>query len=86
MDLSTTRHRPKPFGRKERGECYRCGLKDHLVVQCPLPPPAHHAAQLREGRTPHYHYNDDNWSRRSTRTRTPSPTSTNNLAKGVALI
>jgi hypothetical protein len=86
IDLSTTRHRPKPFGRKERGECYRCGSKDHLVVQCPLPPPAHHAAQLREGRTPHYHYNDDNRSRRSTRTRTPSPTSTNNSAKGVALI
>jgi hypothetical protein len=88
MDLSTARQYKKatPNGRKERGECYRCGSKGHLVVQCPLPPPAYHAAQLREGRTPHYHYNNDNRSRRSTRTRTPSPTSTNNSAKGVALI
>jgi hypothetical protein len=88
MDLSTARQYKKvtPNGRKERGECYRCGSKDHLVVQCPLPPPVHHAAQLREGRTPHYRYNDDNRSRRSTRTRTPSPTSSNNSAKGVALI
>jgi hypothetical protein len=88
MDLSTTRHSNKKFtpsGRKERSECYRCGSKDHFVGQCPRPPPAQHAAQLREGRTPHYDYNEDTRSRRSHRTRSPSQTSTNNSAKGVAL-
>jgi hypothetical protein len=88
MDLSTARQSNKKFtpsGRRERSECYRCGSKDHFVGQCPRPPPAQHAAQLREGRTPHYNYNEDARSRRSNRTRSPSQISSNNSAKGVAL-
>lgn len=38
MDLSHQRSRPRsPNGRKERGECFRCGQKGHLVAQCPEP-------------------------------------------------
>ena len=36
MDLSVQRT-PRPNGRKERGECYRCGAKDHRVALCPEP-------------------------------------------------
>jgi hypothetical protein len=89
MDLSTTRQSNKKFmpgGQKERSECYRCRSKDHFVGQCPHPPPAQHAAQLREGRTPHHNYHKDARSRRSNRTRSPSQASSNNSAKGVALI
>jgi hypothetical protein len=89
IDLSTARQSNRKFtpgGRKERSECYHCGSKDHFVGQCPYPPPAQHAAQLREGRTPYYNYNKDARSRRSNRTRSPSQASTSNAAKGVALI
>jgi hypothetical protein len=40
MDLSTTRQaRPsyQPLGRRERGECFRCGSDKHLVKDCPHP-------------------------------------------------
>lgn len=36
MDLSAQRA-PRLTGRKERGECYRCGSKDHRVALCPEP-------------------------------------------------
>lgn len=36
MDLSAQRT-PRPNGRRERGECYRCGSKDHRVALCPEP-------------------------------------------------
>ena len=36
MDLSSQRAFV-PNGRRERGECYRCGSKGHLVAQCPEP-------------------------------------------------
>jgi hypothetical protein len=36
MDLSSQR-RFTPGGRKERGECYRCGSKNHRVASCPEP-------------------------------------------------
>ena len=36
MDLSVQRT-PRPNGRKERGECYRCGSRDHRVARCPEP-------------------------------------------------
>jgi hypothetical protein len=36
MDLSHASHR-YPNGRRERGECFRCGSKDHRVAQCPEP-------------------------------------------------
>jgi hypothetical protein len=37
MDLSHVRHQRYPNGRRERGECFRCGSKDHRVAQCPEP-------------------------------------------------
>jgi len=36
MDLSSQRAFT-PSGRKERGECFRCGSKSHRVAQCPEP-------------------------------------------------
>ena len=36
MDLSAQRT-PRLAGRKERGECFRCGSRDHRVAQCPEP-------------------------------------------------
>lgn len=36
MDLSMQRA-SRPNGRRERGECYRCGAKDHQVAHCPEP-------------------------------------------------
>lgn len=53
MDLSASRRPPpgyQPSGRRERGECYRCGSPDHRVANCPLPPPANRPAQIRETR------------------------------------
>lgn len=35
MDLSSTRQ--YTTSRRDRGECFRCGSKDHLVRNCPLP-------------------------------------------------
>lgn len=51
MDLSYQRSRPRsPLGRKERGECFRCGQKGHLVAQCPEPD--RRPVQFRQTRTP----------------------------------
>lgn len=53
MDLSASRRPPpgyQPSGRKERGECYRCGSPNHRVANCPLPPPANRPAQVKESR------------------------------------
>lgn len=53
MDLSASRRPPpgyQPSGRRERGECYRCGSPNHRVANCPLPPPANRPAQIRETR------------------------------------
>lgn len=36
MDLSLAR-RAQPTGRRERGECFRCGSTEHLVRDCPQP-------------------------------------------------
>ena len=36
MDLSSQRA-AAPSGRRERGECFRCGSKDHRVAHCPHP-------------------------------------------------
>ena len=36
MDLSSQRTTPAS-GRRERGECFRCGSKTHLVSRCPEP-------------------------------------------------
>jgi hypothetical protein len=36
MDLSSQRT-PMPHGRRERGECFRCGSKSHRVAHCPEP-------------------------------------------------
>jgi hypothetical protein len=36
MDLSSQRN-STPSGRKERGECFRCGSKAHRVAHCPEP-------------------------------------------------
>jgi len=49
MDLSVQRT-PRPNGRKERGECYRCGSKDHRVALCPEPDTRPHI-QARIART-----------------------------------
>lgn len=84
MDLSTTRHSPKPSGRKERGECYRCGSSNHRVAACPQPPPANHPVQIRENRVPRSAYNGETRSRKSSRT--PSPSFSDRSAKGIALI
>lgn len=38
MDLSATRRTQRgyqPSGRRERGECYRCGSSQHRVANCP---------------------------------------------------
>lgn len=35
MDLSSARRHT--MSRRDRGECFRCGSKDHLVRSCPLP-------------------------------------------------
>jgi hypothetical protein len=75
IDLSTTRQSNKKFTpsrQREHSKCYRCSSKDHFIGQCPCPPPTQHAAQLREGHTPHYNYNKDARSRRSNCTRSPS--------------
>jgi hypothetical protein len=34
MDLSLAR-RTQPIGRRERGECFRCGSTEHMVRDCP---------------------------------------------------
>ena len=51
MDLSHQRSRPRsPSGRRERGECFRCGHKGHIVAQCPEPD--RRPVQFRQARTP----------------------------------
>ena len=86
MDLSSARKPRTPFnsqGRRERGECFRCGEKGHLVAACPLPAPTR-PVQLKEGRLPSP---TRSYSSRSQRgRRSPSPLSSNGSAKGVALI
>lgn len=39
MDLAKQRRSPPPTGstRKERGECFRCGSREHRVRECPRP-------------------------------------------------
>jgi hypothetical protein len=51
MDLSAQRT-SRPNGRRERGECYRCGSKDHRVALCPHPDTRPHmqARTARAGR------------------------------------
>ncbi len=49
MDLSAQRT-SQPNGRRERGECYRCGSKDHRVALCPHPDTRPHM-QARTART-----------------------------------
>ncbi|KKF92157.1 Retrotransposable element Tf2 155 kDa protein type 1 [Ceratocystis platani] len=44
MDLSLQRR----TARREKGECYRCGSKSHVVAQCPLPD----SRQLRSAALP----------------------------------
>ncbi|KAH0358939.1 hypothetical protein KCU65_g10167, partial [Aureobasidium melanogenum] len=85
MDVSSAR-RPQPgyqpYGRRERGECYRCGSPNHRVADCPHPPPpgrpapVNRPAQVRENR---FQELDDN-------ERPPSPTLTERSAKGGASI
>jgi hypothetical protein len=52
MDLSAQRT-PRLNGRRERGECYRCGSKDHRVALCPEPDtrPRMQARTARAGRS-----------------------------------
>ena len=90
MDLSTTRqksYKPNSQGRKERGECFRCGEKGHLVAACPLPGPPK-PAQLKESRMPNSSRSPTRSYSRSSRRgrRSPSFTSSSGSAKGVALI
>jgi hypothetical protein len=49
MDLSVQRI-PQPNGRRERGECFRCGSKNHRVALCPEPDTRPHM-QARTART-----------------------------------
>lgn len=86
MDLSSARKTRTSFnsqGRRERGECFRCGEKGHLVAACPLPAPTK-PAQLREGRLTSPTRSHSSRSHRNRRS--PSPISSNGSAKGVALI
>lgn len=46
MDLSVQRNT-----RRERGECFRCGSKDHRIASCPRPDTRFRATQLRTGRS-----------------------------------
>lgn len=86
MDLSSAR-RPQtgyqPSGRKERGECYRCGSAQHRVANCSVPPPASRPTQIRKTRTiennPYYALSNRN-------SRPASPASTHRSEKGVALV
>jgi hypothetical protein len=85
MDLSYAR---RSQGRKERGECFRCGATNHKVAECPKPAPAR-PAQLREGRVSSFSHSPvrtlSPQSRKSRRS--PSPASSNRSSvKGVALI
>ena len=94
MDLSTTRRQQNSFnsqGRRERGECYRCGSSSHLVAACPVPAPTRNPAQFRETRL------DPSPKRYSlarkasspkapSRGRSPSPAFTEGSAKGIALV
>lgn len=85
MDLSTSRRPPtgyQPSGRRERGECYRCGSPNHRVANCPLPPPVNRPAQVKESR-----FVDSNSYKALEYNRTSSPTpSEMDEAKGGALI
>ena len=86
MDLSTARRQqPKftPQGRRERGECYRCGSSKHLVAACPEPAPARNPAQLREARVNGSIYSEATRSRKMARS--PSPAFTDSSAKEIAL-
>jgi hypothetical protein len=86
MDLSAAR-RPQPgyqpSGRKERGECYRCGSAQHRVANCTIPPPAMRPTQIRETRTieknPYYALSESN-------SRPASPAFANCSVKGGALV
>jgi len=53
MDLSAARQTQsgnRLYGRKERGECYRCGSSEHRVANCPVPPPANRPTQVKGSR------------------------------------
>jgi hypothetical protein len=85
MDLSAARRPPpryQPSGRKERGECYRCGSPDHRVANCSFPPPANRPTQVKESR-----FTGPNLYRGLEYNRAPSPTlSEEDEAKGGASI
>jgi hypothetical protein len=79
MDLSAQK-RFVPGGRKERGECFRCGLKNHRVAACPKPD-IRSSSQLHQFRARFVH-RPSNPS--STRSISP-PSSPPNPTKGVNL-
>jgi hypothetical protein len=56
MDLSSQR-RFIPGGRKERGECFRCGSENHRVAACPEPD-TRPSSQLRQFRANYIHRPD----------------------------
>jgi len=81
MDLSAARQ--PGTSRKERGECFRCGSKNHLIRSCPLPD--NRPARLRE-----MHAQEQYSGSPSSSVRTPSPDSVRSpspdpSAKGVSL-
>lgn len=77
MDLSSQR-RFAPGGRKERGECFRCGSKDHRVAACPEPD-TRPSSQLRQFRASYIHSPD---SARSVSPPLSPPGSTNGMSLG----
>ena len=79
MDLSSARRNQtgyQPSGRKERGECFRCGSAQHRVANCPVPPPANRPTQVR----------GNHFQGPENESRPVSPTFTEHSAKGRASI
>lgn len=80
MDLSSQR-RFVPGGRKERGECFLCGSKNHRVAACPEPD-TRPSAQLRQFRASYVHRPGSPDSARSISPPPSPPSSTNGVSLG----
>jgi cell division septation protein DedD len=78
MDLSSQR-RFAPGGRKERGECFRCGSKNHRVAVCPEPD-NRPSSQFRQFRASYVHRPGSPDSARSVSPPPSPPSPTNGVS------